>query len=359
VALALLLGACGVGRASDGGSGTQSVEQQTGGALDPRPDAVVTVTFDQIDQRLDDLVAEAGLSGAAIVVVPTTGDPHTHLVGDADLDRPLPLAESSMWLTSAVLLTLVDDGTLSLDEPVGAHLPWMTGPRAAITLRQLLSHTSGLPASVDCPPTPVSCDAAVGGAPLVDPPGEGFHVTDLDANVAARLAETVTGTPWPDLFAQRIATPTGATTTAYADPSTTGGLVAVDGTTTPNDLGRILAMVRDGGRVGTTQVLTNDSITAMLVDQTVRLDTHTEPWVGETGVPTYGLGVWRDRLRGDDVAAVVSAPNRFGLYPFVDIGQSAWGMVVVDDHTSERAAAVSSSAVLSQLSAAALRNSPG
>lgn len=75
-------------------------------------------------------------------------------------------------------------------------------------------------------------------------------------------------------------------------------------------------------------------------------------------MPTYGLGVWRDRLRGDDVASVVSAPNRYGLYPFVDIGRSAWGIVVVDDHTSPRAAAVSASAVLSQLSAAALRNSP-
>ena len=69
----------------------------------------------------------------------------------------------------------------------------------------------------------------------------------------------------------------------------------------------------------------------MLLDQTVRLDTHTEAWVAETGVPTYGLGVWRDRLRGDDVASVVSAPNRYGLYPFVDVSRSAWGIVVVDD----------------------------
>ena len=94
------------------------------------------------------------------------------------------------------------------------------------------------------------------------------------------------------------------------------------------------------GRAGEVQVVSEASVREMLLDQTVRLDTHTEPWVAETGVPTYGLGVWRDRLRGDDVASVVSAPNRYGLYPFVDDGRSAWGIVVVDDRTSPRADAV-------------------
>jgi hypothetical protein len=68
--------------------------------------------------------------------------------------------------------------------------------------------------------------------------------------------------------------------------------------------------------------------------------------------------VWRDRLRGDDVASVVSAPNRFGLYPFLDAGRDAWGIVVIDDRTSPRAEVVSESAVITQLTAAALRSSP-
>jgi len=80
--------------------------------------------------------------------------------------------------------------------------------------------------------------------------------------------------------------------------------------------------------------------------------------VAETGVPTYGLGVWRDRLRGDDVASVVSAPNRYGLYPFVDDGSSAWGIVVFDDRTSPRTDVVSASATLTQLTAAVLRRPP-
>ena len=352
----VLVASCGVGRST---AEDPVPPDRIDEAIDAREGVFLNVTFDQIDQRLDDRVAAMGLPGAALVVESVAGDDHLHLVGDVGLDDRVPLAESSMWSTAAVLLTLVDDATLTLDEPIGRILNEMTGRHGDITVRQLLSHTSGLPHQVDCAePTPVSCDAAVAAAPLVADPGEAFSVTDLDAHVAARVAETATGRPWAELFAQRIADPTGMTATTYADASTTGGLVAVDGLTTPNDFGRFLAVIRDGGRSDGASVLTEASIRTMLLDQTAKLDTHAEPWVAETGVPTYGLGVWRDRLRGDDAASVVSAPNRYGFYPFVDAAQGAWGVVVVVDRANPRADAVSASALITQLTAAVLRRSP-
>ncbi len=354
--IVLVAPACGVGRSEDDGAKDES-SATTDQLLEDREEIFLGVTFDRIDQRLQDRVSEQGLTGAAIVVEPAEGEGHRYVAGEVDLSRPLPMAETSMWPTAAVLLTLVDDGTLGLDDPVGVHLPLLTGPAASITLRQLLSHTSGLPARLDCAePTVAVCDDALTSVALVAAPGEAFSVTDLDAHVAARLAETVTGQTWADLFADRIADPTGMAVTSFADPATTGGLLAVDGTTTPLDFGRFLAMIRDGGTVDGQPVLSPTSLREMLLDQTVRLDTHTEAWVAETGVPTYGLGVWRDRLRGSDVASVVSAPNRYGLYPFVDTSFSAWGIVVVDDRINPRAEAVSGSALISQLTAAALRN---
>ena len=359
LAVAVVAAGCGVGRSTERTADEPSGDQEIDDLLEARQEIFLDVTFDLIDQRIDDRVRQLGLPGAAYVVTPAEGDGHLHQVGAVDLTTTVPLAESSMWTTAAVLLTLVDEGRLGLDDPIGPHLPQLTGPAAGITLRQLLSHTSGLPATVTCDePTPAGCDAAIARAALLDAPGEGFHVTELDAHVAARLAESVTGQDWAELFAQRIAAPAGMAVTSYADPATTGGLVAVDGTTTAEDLGRFLAVVRDGGRAGGTVVLSDAAVREMLLDQTVRLDTHTEPWVAETGVPTYGLGVWRDRLRGDDVASVVSAPNRYGLYPFVDAGRSAWGIVVVDDRSTPRDEVVSASALVSQLSAAALRRPP-
>ncbi len=356
IASSLLLGACGVGRADPSESASDDQLQTTEGTFP-------AVTFQLVNDRFQARLSDAGLAdGLLIVDSSRDGREETQMFGQGATTgaTTVPMAETSMLPTTVVLLSLVDDGTLSLDEPIGPTLPWLDGPAGAITLRQLLSHTSGLPASVGCAePTPSACDAAIAAAPLIEAPGEGFHVTDLDAHVAARLAETATGTPWPELFAERVTAPAGMSVTTYAGPSTTGGLVAVDGTTSPDDLGRLLTVVRDGGLSTTgARVLSEESVRQMLLDQTVRLDTHTEAWVAETGVPTYGLGVWRDRLRGDDVASVVSAPNRYGLYPFVDVGRSAWGIVVVDDRVSPRASTVSSSAVIAQLSAAALRNSP-
>src|SRR5690606_12764693 len=48
--------------------------------------------------------------------------------------------------TAAAVMRLVDDGRLSLDQPVGEFLPeFRTGPKAAVTVRHLLTHTSGVP----------------------------------------------------------------------------------------------------------------------------------------------------------------------------------------------------------------------
>ena len=244
---ALLLGACGVGRADP----SESVTDDATDELQTTDGTFPAVTWDLVEQRFRERVTAAGLDGGRLTVSARRGDQEdvvSYGSGGVDGSTVVPLAETSMLTTTAVLLTLVDDGTLSLDEPIGPTLPWLTGPAGAITLRQLLSHTSGLPASVECAePTPAACDAAIAAAPLIEAPGEGFHVTDLDAHVAARLAETATGRPWEQLFLSRVAFPAGMADTAYADPSTTGGLVGVDGVTTPDDLGRLLAVIRDNG----------------------------------------------------------------------------------------------------------------
>jgi CubicO group peptidase (beta-lactamase class C family) len=358
---ALVLGACGVGRGSEGAdepSGDPTIDELAEG----RQELFAGVTFDRIAERLREQADARGLTSASLVLGTTPGsaEPTDSLgTGPLDIAAPVQLGESSFWLTAAVLLTLVDDGTLALDAPIGTTLTDLPAPLGAITLRQLLSHTSGLSGAITCAePTVAACDAAIAASEPADPPGEAFHVDDLDAHVAARLAEVATGQPWAQLFAQRIADPAGMQSTSFADPSTTGGRLAVDGTTSVVDLGRFLSVLRDDGRAGDVVVLSTESIAEMLRDQTVKLDTHDEPWVAETGVPTYGLGVWRDRLRGDDVASVVSAPNRYGLYPFLDAGRDAWGIVVIDDRTSPRAEVVSQSAVIAQLTAAALRSTP-
>src|SRR6185295_1027121 len=57
----------------------------------------------------------------------------------------VPIASATKWLSAAVVMSLVDEGRLRLDDRVAQYIPSFTGPKAAITIRQCFTHTSGLP----------------------------------------------------------------------------------------------------------------------------------------------------------------------------------------------------------------------
>lgn len=63
--------------------------------------------------------------------------------GDAPADGRFEIGSVTKTMTAALLALLADDGALSLDDEVGRWLS--AGPNSGITLRQLATHTSGLP----------------------------------------------------------------------------------------------------------------------------------------------------------------------------------------------------------------------
>lgn len=370
-----LAGAC----TSDGGEGPAGPEGDATVDAGRFPDGTPPGTYPsvpmaELDQRLVERVAAAPLDGAVLLVEQDGARLHTFVTGAVTTATPRPLAETGMWPAAATLMTLVDEGAVALDEPVSRVLPWMAGrDKAGITLRHLLSQTSGLPRTIDCD-APEACDTAIAAAPLLTPPGEGFALSPVGYHVAARLAEAVTGEPWERLTRTRLFDRLGMADTAFfpppppaprstpAPPSTTAedlpapGLVAARGTTTADDLGRFLTMILARGATPDGPVLTVAAVEEMERNQTRLLSTDSEPWVAATGIPTYGLGVWRDRLRGDGtaLASMVSAPNRVGVYPLVDRTRNAWAVIAVDDDPVAPFQAVRESAALAQLMAVAI-----
>ncbi|MCD9625350.1 serine hydrolase domain-containing protein [Rhabdothermincola salaria] len=377
VALLVLASACTTGRGDGeaegaGGDGDREPELTTG----PGP-TYPTIPFADLDARLTRRVSTAELPGAALLVEQDGARLHTFATGSVDEDSPLPLGETGGWLTAAVLMSLVDDGLVGLDEPVANHLSSMAGDDLGrVTLRHLLSHTSGLPFGIDCADAD-GCDAGVARATLLGAPGDVFAVSPVGTHVAARLAEAVTGRTWATIAAERLLGPLAMNATSFPepertvpvdvpDPPTDGGdgepdepvlppaprsLLAVDGTTTAADLGRFLAMVLAKGQGPTERLLEAASVEEIERDQTSTLDTSREPWVAATGIPTHGLGVWRDRPRGDGtgLASVVSAPNQIGVYPLVDRPRNAWAVVAVLDDPLVPLEAVRDSAAVAQL----------
>jgi CubicO group peptidase (beta-lactamase class C family) len=146
-----------------------------------------------------------------------------------ELSRPVThetifdLASITKLFVTTTVLTLVEQGLLDLDEPVATWLPsFADGERTQVTLRRLVTHTSGLPALLslwtDWPDRPSRIEAIL-NAPLVRTPGTGFEYSDIGYLTVGLLAERVTGRTLPDLVRERVCEPLGLVDTGYLPPA--------------------------------------------------------------------------------------------------------------------------------------------
>jgi CubicO group peptidase (beta-lactamase class C family) len=135
-------------------------------------------------------------------------------------DSIFDLASLTKVYTSILLLQQVDAGRVALDAPVVRYLPGFTGAgKSAVTVRMLLTHTSGLPvgATVRGLPSLAAKRAAVLATPLVRGavPGRTFRYSSVGLMVAAQLVEKVTGTSLATAVRTGIVAPLGLRTTGF------------------------------------------------------------------------------------------------------------------------------------------------
>lgn len=122
-------------------------------------------------------------------------------------------------MTGTLLLRLVEEGKLSLDEPIVTYLPWfrLSDPNATtrLTLRHLMSHQSGLPwgsqffGSRDSGALEAFVREQVPRMPLLAPPGLLFSYSNVGTNVAGYVAEPVGGASFAELMQTRVFEPLG------------------------------------------------------------------------------------------------------------------------------------------------------
>ena len=148
----------------------------------------------------------------------------------ARTDLPYQIASNSKQFIAALLLQLENDGKLSLDEPIARWLPDISGADR-ITLRQLLSHTSGLPdywphdyafAATAEPVTPDQIIARWGRQPLEFEPGTRWEYSNTGYVAAARIAEMAGGAPLWQQLDQRLFAPLGIRPLPLDDTNTAG-----------------------------------------------------------------------------------------------------------------------------------------
>jgi CubicO group peptidase (beta-lactamase class C family) len=294
--------------------------------------------FAAADAAMRARVADDGLAGGVLLVAQGDDVVHRFATGRMTEDTVIPIASASKWLTAAMLMTFVDEGRVDLDDPVSRFLPAFDGAKAAITVRELLSHRTGLP-SAPCEGDPGTTLArcvrtiARGGDPA-SPPGTEFHYSGVGFVIAGRLIEHLSGTSFEATFESRIARPLGMTRTRFDGTGRSHNrnrAPAASARSTVRDYARFLRMLAHDGAVDGQVVLQAASVAEIERDQVVGLDTTDDGAVQITGIPTYGLGVWRDVVSADDSIEVVSGSGALGFYPWIDRMHDAYGIVAVDD----------------------------
>lgn len=306
-------------------------------------------SLDAVDAVIDDRVTRDRLDGAALLVVRDGAVLRDRGYGGYDRDTQVPIASASKWLTAATMMTLVDEGRLSLDDQVSSLLPEFDGPAGAATIRQLLSHTSGI-ASADCiwssASTLARCVEQIAGARPATTPGTVFAYGNTSYSVAGRIIEVMTGESFEQAFEHRIAQPLGMTATRFdgaGDRRTGNPVPAASATSTLHDYGRFMQMIAADGEFDGRRVLSASSVREMERDQVGALANPADPAVRTTGIATYGLGVWRDVTTTTDDGVVSSGNGAFGFYPWIDRARGAYGVLLVHDAEHSSAYAVPSS----------------
>lgn len=269
------------------------------------PANAAEVQSSRAEEFVSDYTARHGLPGASYAVVKDGEIVTAGGAGDVSARTPMVIASVSKSFTAFALLQLVDSGKVELDAPVTDYLPDFSirgADPSEITVRMLLSHTSGIPNPTLVGTTgPLKASVAtIADLDAASVPGTTYAYSNFNYRTIARLIEVVDGTDFNTYLDDNIFTPlemdhtTSVITagdqaglnaghvTAYglslqlpelaSDIGGSGGVIS-----TAEDMAKWMAMQQRGGTAADGARLLNEDLIAQ---------SHTpQPNAG-----TYGLG---------------------------------------------------------------------
>ncbi len=286
----------------------------------------VAAALDLLDLWIEEQRAYHGVPGLAIGVVVDQELIWAKGYGVSDLSTGAPMTPETVFragsitklFTATAVMHLRDAGKLRLDDPVSRHLPWFSVKSAfegapEITVRQLLTHTSGLPREAAFPywtthdfPTREQVIQALPGQDAVYAPASRYKYSNLGMALLGEIVAAVSGVPYAEYLAKHVLEPLGMTrssaapddalrsrmTTAYlrreddgrrkiADYYETRALApAANLVSSVEDLARFAALqFRDAPHAGGAQVLRGSTLQEMRRPHWVKAD-----WSGGLGL---------------------------------------------------------------------------
>jgi CubicO group peptidase (beta-lactamase class C family) len=203
--------------------------------------AMAADKFAAVPDALQQFVTNGEISGAVSLVATKDRVLHLSAVGQSDLalGRKMEtndlfwIASMSKPVTAVAVAMLADDGKLAFDDPVAQYLPefrdmWVAGEQTAqqrvlvkaarpITLRDLLTHTSGLGEYRVTDPhwTLAAMSKVLAREPLHFQPGTRWSYSTAGMDALGRVVEVVSGMPYAKFLQSRLFDPLGMKDTTF------------------------------------------------------------------------------------------------------------------------------------------------
>src|SRR5260221_5942452 len=189
--------------------------------------------LDSIPGRMREMITQSEVPGAVAVVATHDSVLRMDAVGWDGPEHKAPMrVDSIFWIASMTkpitatgILMLMEEGKLSLDDPISKYIPELGALKTAdgrvhpVTLRHLLTHTSGMGEATDQEwqnaRTLSDLVPAFASKPLAFEPGSQWKYCQSGINTLGRIIEIVTGQPLEIFMQKRIFDPLGMKDTTF------------------------------------------------------------------------------------------------------------------------------------------------
>src|SRR5580692_1032919 len=188
--------------------------------------------FKTVDAIIDKAVAEGNIPGAVLLIGHDGKVVHRKAFGSRSLepvreemtvDTVFDLASLTKCLATATsVMKLVEDGRIRLGDSVATYLPdFAQNGKKDITIRDLMTHYSGMPADLDLKTQWSGRETAYQMAmheKPINPPGSQFVYSDINFETLGFLVEKITGQPLNEFASTNIFVPLGMKNTRFLPP---------------------------------------------------------------------------------------------------------------------------------------------
>lgn len=283
--------------------------------------------FTQVDALLE--AKKKLLGGKLIALVSKDGKIiyQKEIGEDFKVESPEPIGAGSKWLTAALIMTFVDKGELSLDDPVSNYLPiYASYSKSYITLRHCLAEITGIESEqkkitrVLQKKKFASLEEEVNHfasrKDIVTNPGKEFFYGEVGYNIAGRVLEVIAKRKtFSKLMQERITRPLGMKKTSFVtkrgaeDPS--AGAISTAG-----DYTRFMTMILNNGEYNGKRILSKEAVAEMEKIPANALPVKSSPKTTQDF--SYGFGAWIQETDKNGKAIVISAPGINGTWPYID-----------------------------------------